>query len=143
MATWAPPPVEGSSRDLGSKDDRNMKLRKETILIHGGRVYQHDGNTDNPPTADLLVKDGAIARVGFGLLAACTRGELGTVDRILDAKDKLLLPGFFNAHYHSHDTLQKGCFETPPLDDWATLAMPHAYPRRSRAELRARTLVGA
>ena len=120
-----------------------MKLRKETILIHGGRVYQHDGNTDNPPTADLLVKDGAIARVGFGLLAACTRGELGTVDRILDAKDKLLLPGFFNAHYHSHDTLQKGCFETPPLDDWATLAMPHAYPRRSRAELRARTLVGA
>ena len=54
-----------------------------------------------------------------------------------------MLPGFVNAHYHSHDTLFKGSFETIPLDFWGLYAMPPSYQRRSREELRARTLIGA
>jgi guanine deaminase len=120
-----------------------MKQRRETILIHGGRVYQHDGDTDQPITADVLIEGGVIRRIEPNLFAASERGELGAIERVIDAREKLLMPGFFNAHYHSHDTLQKGCFETPSLDDWASIAMPHAYPRRSAEELRVRTLVGA
>jgi len=117
--------------------------RDETILICGGRVYRHDGDTDLPAVADVLIKDGKFARVEPGLRAMHARGELGPVDRVIDADRRLLLPGFFNAHYQSHDTLQKGCFETLTLDHWGAIAMPHAYGRRSREELRARTLVGA
>lgn len=117
--------------------------RHETILILGGRVYRHDGNTDDPAIADVLIKDGLFVRIEPDLRGAHAHGELGKVDRVINAERRLLLPGFFNAHYHSHDTLQKGCFETLTLDHWGAIAMPPAYGRRSREELRVRTLVGA
>ena len=34
------------------------------ILIKGGRVYDHDGDTDRPPPADVLVRGDRIAAVG-------------------------------------------------------------------------------
>lgn len=115
---------------------------RETILIHGGRVYDHDGDTDDPPVADVLLRGGVVEEVAPDLLSRHGAGGIPGVDRVMDATGRLLLPGFFNAHYHSHDTLQKGCFETPTLDDWGSMAMPPAYGRRSREELRVRTLVG-
>src|SRR4029450_8096107 len=66
-----------------------------------------------------------------------------TIDQTIDATHKLLIPGFVNAHYHSHDVLLKGCFETIPLELWLLSALPPSYPKRSTAEIRARTLVGA
>ena len=63
--------------------------------------------------------------------------------KVIDARDRLVLPGFVNAHYHSHDTLLKGFFESIPLDLWGVLALPPSFPRRSKRELRARTLIGA
>src|SRR5207244_5709989 len=66
-----------------------------------------------------------------------------SIDQTIDANEKLLMPGFFIAHYHSHDVLLKGCFETIPLELWFLSALPPAYPKRSTAEIRARTLLGA
>lgn len=107
-------------------------------LILGARVYDHDGDTDAPPAADLAIEAGAIVAVAPpGSLTA------DASDRIVDARGCLAVPGFFNAHYHSHDTLLRGCFESPSLDFWGLLGMPPSYPRRSRAELRLRTLAGA
>ena len=105
-----------------------------SILIRGGRVYDHDGDTDLPPVADVLIEGDRIAGVGAGL---------GPADRTVDAAGKLVMPGFVNAHYHSHDVLLKGCFETLPLELWLLSALPPAYPRRSVEEVRARTLLGA
>jgi len=107
-------------------------------LIRGARVYDHDGDTDAPADRDVLVDGGDIMSVSApGQLAP------GPGDEVLDAHGCLLVPGFFNAHYHSHDTLLRGCFETPSLDFWGLLGMPPSYPRRSREELRLRTLAGA
>lgn len=106
----------------------------ERILIRGGQVYDHEADTDRPKVADLAIEDGRILSVG--------PAPEGRWDRVIEARDRLLLPGFFNTHYHAHDTLLKGCFEAISLDMWALLAMPHAYGRRSREELRARVLVG-
>ncbi len=119
-------------RDSVTPDAR----KRERILIRGARVYDHEADLDFPPVADVVIEDGAITLVGRADPEA-------RHDRVIDARGKLLLPGFFNAHYHAHDTLLKGCFETLPLDFWALYAMPHAYGRRSREELRLRTLVGA
>ena len=119
------------------------------LLLRGGRVYQHDGDVDWPGIADVLIVDGGIAAVRPGIAEEIARAttvpELGTrsVDEILDAREKLIVPGFVNAHYHSHDVLLKGCFETIPLEFWILNALPPSYPKRSTAEIRARTLVGA
>ena len=59
------------------------------------------------------------------------------------ADGKLLIPGFVNAHYHSHDILLRGCFENLPTEIWFTYALPPAYPQRSAEEVRARTLLAA
>ena len=119
------------------------------ILVKNGRVYDHDGDVHLPAVCDLLIVDGLIAAVRPGMAGALARGErlaeLGAraIDQTIDATDKLLMPGFVNAHYHSHDVLLKGCFETIPLELWLLSALPPSYPKRSTAEIRARTLLGA
>jgi 5-methylthioadenosine/S-adenosylhomocysteine deaminase len=54
-----------------------------------------------------------------------------------------VLPGFVNAHYHSHDVLAKGTLEEVPLESWRLYALPPQYPPRSVEEVYARTLLGA
>ena len=120
----------------------NSIAGQERILIAGGMVYDHDGDTDHPPVMDVLIENGRIAALtpaGRG----GSDGDSKNADRVIDARRKLVLPGFVNAHYHSHDTLLKGSFETISLDLWGSYAMPPAYPRRDKRELRLRTLVGA
>lgn len=122
---------------------------ESVLLIKGGRVYDHDGNADHPAVADILIVGNKIAAVRSGLAAAIASGqtvpELGTarVSETIDASERLVIPGFVNAHYHSHDVLLKGCFETIPLELWVLSALPPSYPKRSTAEIRARTLLGS
>ncbi len=104
-------------------------------LIRGGRVYDHDGDVHQPATADLLISDGKIERIAPRI--ADFDGE------IVEAAGKLIVPGFVNAHYHSHDALLKGMFEEMPFDIWAVHTNAASYGRRSHHELRIRTLIGA
>lgn len=114
-----------------------MAAKGYRTLISGGRVYDHDGDTDRPATADILIDGDRIAAVG------ADAGAGTKIDRRVDASGKLVLPGFVNAHFHSHDILLKGCFETIPLEMWVLNALPPSYPKRSREEVRVRTLLGA
>jgi len=119
------------------------------VLISGARVLDLDGDVHRPEETDLLVVAERIAacRKGMGadLDAGRTLPELpaGVPLERLSAKGKLVVPGFVNSHYHSHDVLLKGCFETIPLELWVLSALPPAFPKRSTAEVRARTLLGA
>ncbi|MEO5740366.1 MAG: amidohydrolase family protein [Vicinamibacterales bacterium] len=85
---------------------------------------------------DVLIRGNNIAAVGADLHLA----EPGI--EVLDARGMLVVPGFVNAHYHSHDVLARGMLEDLALEHWGTLAGPLAS-KRSLAEVRARTLVGA
>ena len=119
------------------------------FLLEGGLVYDHDGDTDHPARADILIDGNKIIAVEPGLRAAAAvvghplHGRLKPDIEVMDCRDRIAVPGFFNAHYHSHDTLQKGFFESIPLTLWGLLALPPSYPRRTQRELRARTLIGA
>ena len=59
----------------------------------------------------IAVCDGQIAAVGAvpGGFAA---------DEVVDGRDHVALPGFFNAHTHAAMTLQRGWAEDLPLDRW-------------------------
>lgn len=102
--------------------------------MRGGRVLDLETDLDEPPVRDLLIEGTSIASVAPRLEADGAE--------VIDARGMLVVPGFVNAHYHSHDVLARGMFEDLPLEYWGTLAGPMGS-RRSAAEVRARTLAGA
>jgi 5-methylthioadenosine/S-adenosylhomocysteine deaminase len=112
------------------------------LIIRGAQVWDPAGDVHDPATRDVLVEGGFIAAVrpaGDPLTAAW----LAAGAEVLEAAGKLLMPGFVNAHFHSYDALAKGLLEDMPFDVWALHSQPAYFGRRSRAEIRARTLVGA
>ena len=107
------------------------------LLVRGGRVYDHDGDVHRPPVADILIEGDSIAAIGADLPAERTAGAT-----VIDATDRLVVPGMINGHYHSHDTLCRGLYEEQTLETWLLFSLP-LQGNRSREEMRLRTLVGA
>jgi 5-methylthioadenosine/S-adenosylhomocysteine deaminase len=105
-----------------------------SFVLTGARVYRHGSDTDMPPVADVLVRDGRIVAIGPRL--ASDQHEA------IDLSGHLLVPGFVNGHYHSHDVLAKGMFEAISLERWGIIAGAIGS-NRPVEEVRLRTLVGA
>ncbi len=61
-------------------------------LIRNGAVVTVDPTLGVLPRADVLVRDGTIEKIGRGLSA---RGA-----EVVDATDRIVMPGFVNSHYH-------------------------------------------
>ena len=110
-----------------------------TLWIAGARVMSADADWHQPPVADIAIGGDTI----LGVAAAYRPASDVAAPERLDARGHLVMPGFVNAHYHSHDVLAKGTLEQVPLEQWRLFALPAQYPPRSLAEVRARTLVGA
>jgi dihydroorotase len=62
----------------------------DRLLIQGGRLVDPSQGIDGP--ADVLIENGKVARVGKNLKADGAR--------VLDAKDKVVTPGFIDLHVH-------------------------------------------
>lgn len=77
------------------------------LLIRGGTVVTVDP-TDMVVRADVAVHDGRIVAIGAGLPIEA--------ERVLDATDAAVMPGFVNAHMH--ETLDRGVFEDLPFVEW-------------------------
>ncbi|MEH2271416.1 MAG: amidohydrolase [Nostoc sp.] len=65
--------------------------------------------SDDYATVDVQIVDGAITAISPSLQV------IGTA---IDGKNKLLLPGFFNAHTHSSEMWQRGIMSMFPLELW-------------------------
>jgi len=102
------------------------------MVIRGARVLDPLAPEARPAVRDIAISGNRITAVGHA------EGET-----TLDASGMLAIPGLVSAHYHSHDTLLKGCFEPMPLEAWLLHAVPPNYPQRSRDEVRVRVLIGA
>jgi 5-methylthioadenosine/S-adenosylhomocysteine deaminase len=109
-------------------------MTSDRLLVRGGQIYDHGGDVHKPKPADILIENGEIAAVGPSLNASGAE--------VIDARNRLVIPGLINAHYHSHDTLCRGLFEELPLEMWLLYTLPLGA-NRSKEEVRARTLVGA
>jgi cytosine/adenosine deaminase-related metal-dependent hydrolase len=105
-------------------------------LIRGGRIYDHAGDVHQPATADVLISGETIERVASNI-------QVTSDLEVIEATGKLVVPGFVNAHYHSHDVMAKGLFEEMPFDVWTLHSNPGNYGTRSLQEVRLRTLIGA
>jgi 5-methylthioadenosine/S-adenosylhomocysteine deaminase len=112
-----------------------MVLQSSTFAIEGARVYRHGEDTDNPPVQTVLVRDGRIASIGDDI-------PVSNDVRRITLDNHLLVPGFINGHYHSHDVLAKGVFETMSLERWGIIAGAIGS-NRSREEVLLRTTLGA
>jgi cytosine deaminase len=73
------------------------------LLLHGGRAWGHE------VPADILVRDGVIARIGPSIAAPGAE--------IVDITGRLVLPGLVDAHLHLDKTLYGGPWTPHSAED--------------------------
>ncbi|MGG6898250.1 amidohydrolase family protein [Rhizobium sp. BR 315] len=87
-------------------------------LIRNANILAVDAAHGTKPfSGDLLVEGGLIAAIGPDL--APPDGA-----RIIDGRDRLIMPGLVNAHTHSSETFFRGRYEGMPLEIWLLYAYP-------------------
>ena len=88
--------------------------QKMDLIVTGGTVVTMDG----PRT---IYDDGAVVVKGDTIVAVGQRRELEAgylASQTIDAKGKLVLPGFINGHTHVPMTLFRGLHDDVTLNDW-------------------------
>lgn len=84
----------------------------------------------------VLIEDDVISYIGQSIPAT-------QVDRVIEAKDCLVIPGLVNAHLHSADHFNKGKFDNLPLELWMPLLRPfYSGIGISKDDIYLRTLFG-
>ena len=87
---------------------------KVDLLINGGTIVTMDGDR-------LILEDGAVAVKGDVISAIGFRSDLEKkyiADQTIDARGKVVLPGFINGHTHVPMTLFRGLHDDVTLDEW-------------------------
>jgi 5-methylthioadenosine/S-adenosylhomocysteine deaminase len=100
-----------------------------SILIKNGRVIYGEGF--EVVEADLLIEGNRIVKVA--------KEVTESADTVIDAKGKVVSPGFVNLHTHSPMGLFRGLADDLPLMDWL---QNHIWPREAKLT-REYTKVGA
>jgi 5-methylthioadenosine/S-adenosylhomocysteine deaminase len=88
-----------------------MNSASNALLVKGGTLFDVGRLVE---TGDILVRDGRIVEI-----APTIEGRDAT---LFDARGKIVMPGFVNAHTHSNQALEKGLCDKYPLDAWMVIA---------------------
>ncbi|MFU8945382.1 amidohydrolase family protein [Mycetocola zhadangensis] len=89
-----------------------------SIFIRNANVITMDAISGTTPlTRSIRIENGTIAAIGPDL-------EPQPADRVIDGRDRLVAPGFVNAHTHSWEMLYKGRYDNLPLELWMALSYP-------------------
>jgi len=92
-----------------------------SILIKDATIVSLDRDRGAEPfTGDVLLEHDRIVQVGGRVEP---RRE-ATVERVIDGRRRLAIPGLVNAHLHSFAAFQRGRYDNLPLELW----MLYAYP---------------
>jgi 5-methylthioadenosine/S-adenosylhomocysteine deaminase len=84
-------------------------MENNTILIKNALILNPENDVNLK--RDLLIKDDLIYKIEEEITE-------DNVDKIIDAKDKILLPGFVNTHTHLSMALFRGLADDLSLDEW-------------------------
>ena len=89
-----------------------------SYLIQDATVLTMDAATGaEPVTRSVRFRDGEITAVQAGLSA-----EPG--ETVIDGRDRLVVPGYVNAHTHSWEALFRARLDNLPLEHWMLLSYP-------------------
>lgn len=84
------------------------------LIVSGGTVVTMDG-------ARAIYHDGSVAVRGDSIIAVGPRAEVEAKykgEKTIDARGRLVLPGFINGHTHVPMTLFRGLHDDVTLNDW-------------------------
>ena len=87
-------------------------MNQVTTLFHNGLILPNKPNSPPAFFGWLLVRGNRIEDIGMG------EPPGKSFDQVIDASQRAILPGFVNAHAHSHSTLTRGSAEGLPLESW-------------------------
>ena len=93
---------------------QTSKKEQVDLIVLGGTVVTMDGTR-------TVYDDGAVAVKGDSIVAVAPRIEIDAkyaAVQVVDAKGKLVLPGFINGHTHVPMTLLRGLHDDVTLDEW-------------------------
>ncbi len=95
-----------------------MATKDNLLLIKNGTVITLGDQNKIIPNGAVLIKNGVIEAVGTtGQVAKKARGA-----KVLDAKGKLIMPGFINTHMHLYSTFARGlCPKMPPAENFVEI----------------------
>ncbi len=107
-----------------------------SLLIKNGRVVRGTAADRDWVRADILIEGHSIAAVGPDLAEGA--------DDVIDASDRIVMPGLVNAHMHSNESFEPGAYDNLPLDLWLLQSYsPFGFPLRSEREHYLRTMACA
>ena len=84
-------------------------MNDNTILIKNAFILSPNTNFEGKQS--LLIKDDVISEIAPEI-------DESNVDKVIDATDKILLPGLINTHTHLSMTLFRGLADDLSLDSW-------------------------
>lgn len=93
---------------------QQTRRQKADLIISGGTVVTMDGGR-------TILEDGSVVVNGDEIAALGPGAEIESryqASRSIDARGKLVLPGFINGHTHVPMTLFRGLRDDVTLDDW-------------------------
>src|SRR5580704_7413686 len=93
---------------------QTAKKEKVDLLVSGGALVTMDGER-------RILEDRAIAVKGDVIVALGPRAEIESkfaAPQTINARGKLVLPGFINGHTHAAMTLLRGLHDDVTLDEW-------------------------
>ena len=89
----------------------------QTLIKNATILTMNKANGSHPFTADILIVGADIARIERNI-------EPTPETKVIDATDKLVMPGLINAHIHSSETFLRGRYQGMPLEVWLLYAYP-------------------
>ena len=108
----------------------------KTSLFKNARILDFDHPKGLSQPHDILVQDGKIKKVGQNLAVLSDYF-------VVDANDKLLMPGLINGHFHSSVNHMKGSLPSLPLEIFMLYECPELEVLRpSPREAYLRTMLG-
>ncbi|MCO5974457.1 amidohydrolase family protein [Actinoallomurus soli] len=105
------------------------------ILIQHGLVVDTEPAPRAMPATDLLIEDGVIAAVGPGLPTAGAE--------VIDARDRVVLPGFVDTHRHTWQSVLRSTAPYASLGEYLEAIVYGATPRFRPEDVYAGDLAGA
>lgn len=106
------------------------------FMIRGGHVISLDPGIGTLAAGDVLVDDGQIEAVGSNL-------DVPAGIEVIDATDRIVLPGFVDTHRHTWQTALRGMLPSCTLAEYFGAVMIGAGPVATADDVYAGTLLGA